>query len=184
MYWIPLTSYHFSLLKNKKPPNHDWWTLNKSENFTPSPPQLEDLHHRRPKSTASSWHYPSRTLPPPAPNLHHHSQAGHCRHRPGWTTLPTPVLNHAATARVGTRCHSQAKPNAASPMWVWTLSALPRPENATNADAGPLRYRPCGTTLPPTRPDHSIGFFSIGLPPNLKSYSHSQWQNIMWMATF
>jgi hypothetical protein len=46
--------------------------------------------------------------------------------------LLTPVPDHTATARVGTRRHSQSKPNAA-------LLALPRPENAFNAHAGCLQ---------------------------------------------
>jgi hypothetical protein len=93
-------------------------------------------------------------------------------------TLPAPPrLDYVANVRAGPRRHCLGQntlPQPGQPQRTERCSSDVGFDAVGTVHARPRRHCPGGTTLPPPRPDHSISFFSIGLPPDLKSYSHSQ----------
>jgi len=146
MYRISLTSSHYFFLKNKKPLNHDKWTLKKSENFTPSPPLIRSPTVALPRPDATS------TSPKSAPP------------QSGRTLSAPPRLDHVANARVEPRRHRPGEHTAiARPNRMLLLrcgsgrcqhcpsrktSPTPMPDHSGTTCAGPHCHRP-GQTTPP-----------------------------------
>jgi len=97
-----------------KPPNvapPTWvWML-------PTMPRPKKRHKRSVRNTPSQ---PSQTQRHRTLLLQRGSGCcgcGHCRHRSGRNTLPTPIPDHAATSRIGTCCHATEHCSSKIPSW-------------------------------------------------------------------